>query len=144
MNQTGSVSSVGSGDPGWSITLDASTTTRGAERIVTDPVALTNGTVFFTSFKPTLDLCAFGGDSYFWGVDYATGGAAASNALIGKALIQLSTGEFRPVDLSTTNKDRQSRRIQPPMPGKSSPDAPPIITNSANRPLKRILHIQEH
>ena len=67
--------------------------------MVTDTVALTNGTVFFTSFKPSMDLCGYGGNSYLWGVKYDTGGEAASNALNGKALIQLSTGEFKEVDL---------------------------------------------
>ncbi|HEY5974987.1 MAG TPA: pilus assembly protein PilY [Geobacteraceae bacterium] len=130
--------------PGWVINLDAATTTEGAERVVTDTVALTNGVVYYTSFKPTTDLCGYGGNSYLWAVNYASGGQAATNALKGKALIQLSTGEFKEVDLSTAFTDKGGRRMLTPMTGKPPSDAPPIISNSQNRPVKKILHIQEH
>ena len=144
VNQTSTISSLSAGDPGWQINLDAATTAEGAERVVTDTVALTNGTVFFTSFKPTTDLCGYGGNSFLWGVNYDTGGQAAANALHGKALIQLSTGEFREVDLSTAFTDKGGRRMLTPMTGKPPSDAPPIISNSQNKPLKKILHIREH
>jgi type IV pilus assembly protein PilY1 len=130
--------------PGWQISLDAATTAEGAERVVTDTVALTNGVVYFTSFKPTTDLCGYGGNSFLWAVNYASGGQAASNALQGKALIQLSTGEFKEVDLSTAFTDKGGRRMATPMTGKPPSDAPPIISSSQNKPLKKILHIQEH
>ena len=144
VNQTSTLSAIN--EVGWQINLDASTPVYGAERMVTDPVALTNGTVFFTSFKPTMDLCGYGGDSYLWGVKYDTGGAAPANALKGKALIQLSTGEFKEVDLATafTDVDRLNRRMSSPMTGKPPSDAPPIVSNSSNRPVKKILHIREH
>lgn len=116
----------------------------GAERVVTDTVALTNGTVFFTTFKPTLDICGYGGNSFLWGVKYNTGGQAAANALVGKALIQLSTGEFKEIDLSTAFTDKGGRRMAQPMTGKPPSDAPPIVSSSQNKPLKKILHIQEH
>jgi type IV pilus assembly protein PilY1 len=144
VNQTNSVSTIAAGDPGWQIDLDASTTNEGAERVVTDTVALPNGTVFFTSFKPTMDICGYGGNSFLWGVKYDTGGEALAGALQGKALIQLSTGEFREVDLSTVFTDKGNRRMQAPMTGKPPSDAPPIISNSQNKPVKKILHIQEH
>ena len=142
VDQTSSLATLVDTDSGWKITLDAAGTI-GAERVVTDTVALTNGTVFFTSFKPSIDLCSYGGSSYLWGVKYNTGGQAAANALIGKALIQLSTGEFREVDLSAAFTTKLNRRMDTPMTGKPPSDAPPIISNSQNRPLKKILHIQE-
>jgi type IV pilus assembly protein PilY1 len=145
VNQTSSVSTTLSASAkGWYIGLDAATTTEGAERVVTDTVALTNGTVFFTSFKPTMDLCGYGGNSYLWGVKYDTGGQADANALQGKALIQMSTGEFKEVNLATAFTDKNNRRMLSPMTGKPPSDAPPIVSNSMNKPVKKILHIQEH
>ena len=145
VNQTSSVGTIAAENPGWKIDLDPSTDVDGAERVVTDTVALTNGTVFFTSFKPTMDICGYGGNSYLWGVKYNTGGEAASNALKGKALIQLSTGEFKEVDLAQafTDAGTLNRRMATPMTGKPPSDAPPIISSSQNKPLKKILHTQE-
>ncbi|WP_243371425.1 PilC/PilY family type IV pilus protein [Geotalea sp. SG265] len=144
VNQTSSVSTLGATDKGWRIDLDTVTASEGAERVVTDTVALTNGTVFFTSFKPTMDVCGYGGNSFLWGVKYDTGGQAASNALKGKALIQLSTGEFSEVDLSSAFTDKLNRRMTSPMTGKPPSDAPPVISSSLNKPVKKILHIREH
>ncbi len=171
VNQSTTITpSLSSADPGWIINLDSatsgkvcSTTTSQActgdydcnagetcqkyeaERVVTDTVALTNGTVFFTSFKPILDACGYGGNSYLWAINYNTGGQAAENALQGKALVQLSTGEFKEIDLSKvfTDSSKGYRRMLPPMIGKSPSEAPPIISSSQNRPLKKILHIRE-
>jgi type IV pilus assembly protein PilY1 len=143
VDQTSAISTLVSTDPGWKITLDAATTSSGAERVVTDTVALTNGTVFFTSFKPTLDLCGYGGNSFLWATKYDTGGQGATSAMTGKALIQLSTGEFKEVDLSAAFTDKLNRRMATPMTGKPPSDAPPIISSSQNKPVKKILHIQE-
>jgi type IV pilus assembly protein PilY1 len=143
-DQTTTIHTMTAADKGWRIDMDAATTSEGAERVVTDTVALTNGTVFYTSFKPTMDICGYGGNSFLWGVKYDTGGEAAANALVGKALIQLSTGEFKEVDLSAAFTDKLKRRMETPMTGKPPSDAPPIVSSSANRPVKKILHIQEH
>ena len=67
------------GKDGWYINLDE-TGTFGkefkAERVVTTPSVRTNGLVFFSStFKPTADICGFGGETLFWLVNYGTGGA---------------------------------------------------------------------
>jgi type IV pilus assembly protein PilY1 len=107
-------------------------------------VALTNGAVFFTSFKPSTDICGYGGDSYLWGVKYDTGGQVAATSLAGKALIQLSTGEFKEVDLAGAFTDKLNRRMATPMTGKPPSDAPPIVSSSQNKPIKKILHIREH
>ena len=135
---------VGAG--GWKIDLDLAASGYGAERVVTDAVALTNGTVFLTSFQPTADPCGFGGNSFLWALDYKTGGRPQDTALAGKALIQLSTGEFKEVNLSEAfgaGAARLMRRTSVPMTGKPPADAFPIVSKSGNKPVKRILHIQE-
>jgi len=131
---------------GWRINLDEKTTTTGAERVVTDTVALTNGTVFFTSFSPNMDVCGYGGNSFLWGVNYDTGGKILPGALAGKALIQLSTGEFKEVDFGIAFTDKNKRRTgtDVKMIGKPPSDAPPVVSSSQNKPIKKILHIQEH
>ncbi|WP_246043761.1 pilus assembly protein [Geomonas edaphica] len=134
------------GDGGWKIDLDGASGDFGAERIVTDAVALTNGTVFLTSFMPTADPCGFGGNSFLWAVGYDTGGRPSDAALTGKALIQLSTGEFKEIDLQSafgSGAARLLRRTGVPMTGKPPADAFPIVSKSGNKPVKRIMHIQE-
>lgn len=156
------------GSHGWYIPLDAQDTTNnlGAERSVTDPVAMQNGTVFFTTFKPTSDICNFGGNSYMWGVKYDTGGQIGCPDIGGKALVQQSTGSFQEVDLGTAfgtscplpageswpaNQPppgdagyRGGRRMANAMTGKPPQDPPPIISNAGLVPVKKVLHVQEH
>jgi len=130
---------------GWYINLDAANNVAGtgAERVVTDTVALTNGSVFFTTFEPTLDVCGYGGNSYMWGTTYNTGLQPAANTLQAKCLIQLSTGEFKELSLSSIFTNKNNRRMATPMTGKPPADSSPIITTSGNKPMKRIIHIQE-
>jgi type IV pilus assembly protein PilY1 len=131
---------------GWFITLEGQnvpTNGYGAERVVTDPVALTNGQVFFTTFKPSSDPCSFGGNSYMWAVAFNTG-LAVGSALQGKALLQVSTGSFQQVDLSTQFTDKGGRRTGVTIMGKPPSDPPPVLSKSNLKPVKRILHIQEH
>lgn len=137
-------SSIGAG--GWKIDLDLASGNFGAERVVTDAVALTNGTIFLTSFEPTSDPCGFGGNSFLWALGYDTGGRPSDAALAGKALIQLSTGEFKEVDLAQAfgnGAARLMRRSGVAMTGKPPADAFPIVSKSGNKPVKRIMHIQE-
>lgn len=145
-NQTTSPSAaLGSTEKGWYVALDAKDDTQslGAERSITDPVALTNGAVFFTTFKPTTDVCKFGGYSYIWGFNYATGAAAPAAALTGKILVQVSTGAFEEVKLSEALNTHEGRKMGTPMIGKPPVDAPPVISNANNKPPKKILHVQE-
>lgn len=145
VNQSGTIS-ASTGANGWYITLDAEnvpTTGYSAERSITDPVAMTNGAVFFTTFKPSVDICSFGGNSYMWGVKYDTGGAASSASLQAKALIQVSTGSFEEISLATALTAMGGRKMGTPMVGKPPNDPPPIVSPSLNRPLKKIIHIQE-
>jgi type IV pilus assembly protein PilY1 len=116
----------------------------GAERNITDPVALSNGLVMFTTFKPTSDVCQYGGSSYLWGVKYDTGGSAPSAAKdTAKVLVQVSTGAFEEVSLSTALTAADGRKMSSAMTGKPPSDPPPIISNASNKPLKKILHLQE-
>lgn len=159
---------------GWYINLDAADTTTGlgAERVITDPVAMTNGAVFYTTFKPTSDPCGFGGNTYLWATKYDTGLQAPCSALESKALIQVSTGSFEELDLSSAfdancpkpksfppsspsppgktppaHGDpgyKGGRRTAAPMVGKPPGDPPPIVSKSNLKPVKHIIHIQEH
>jgi type IV pilus assembly protein PilY1 len=144
--QTTSISTtLPSGMKGWYIALDGEDVTAlmGAERSITDAVALTNGGVFFTTFKPTSDVCQFGGNSFLWGVKYDTGGVAPAAALTGKVLVQVSTGAFEEVNLSTALTAAGGRKMGTAMTGKPPTDAPPVISNAGNKPVKKILHMQE-
>jgi type IV pilus assembly protein PilY1 len=137
---------------GWYINLDLAhdsdpdpTKILGSERVITDPVAMTNGAVFFSTYKPNHDFCQYGGLSYLWAVKFDSGTEAPKAALNGKALVQVSTGQFKEVDLSTAFVDTptHNRRMSTPMTGKPPTDAPPIVSTAGNKPVKRMLHIQE-
>lgn len=143
-NQTSAINSM-TNKKGWFITLGGEDTTDnyGAERIITEPVAMPNGAVFFTSFMPSTDICNYGGKSYMWGMRYDTGGTASPDQLKGKALVQVSTGSFEEVNLSTALSANLGRKMDEPMIGKPPTDPPPIVSPSGNKPLKRILHIRE-
>ncbi|NOY65408.1 MAG: pilus assembly protein PilY, partial [Nitrospirae bacterium] len=107
---------------GWYVKLDCSATDTNsacannapsgysAERVITTPLASPAGAIFFTTFSPTSDVCGYGGNSYIWAVDYRTGGQAPGTALEGKALLQLSTGEIKEVNLKTAFSERSGRR----------------------------------
>lgn len=144
VNQSGTVANT-VGDNGWFITMAGEDIDNKnyAERSITDPVAMTNGAVFFTTYKPSADVCKFGGNSYIWGVKYDTGGVALSSSLKGKALVQVSTGSFEEIDLSTALTAEGGRKMGTPMVGKPPNDPPPIVSSSGNKPLKRVIHIQE-
>ncbi|RNC69901.1 MAG: pilus assembly protein PilY [Desulfuromonadales bacterium] len=127
---------------GWFINLAGSSTGYKAQRSITDPVAASNGAVFFTTFKPTADICGFGGNSSLWGVRYDTGGPLGRSAMQGSALIQVSTGSFEEKYLPYTfinSGGRESDGFQG-----IPPEIPPaIVSNAGMKPLKRIMHIQE-
>jgi type IV pilus assembly protein PilY1 len=125
---------------GWYITLDTS------ERVITDPLASTTGSVFFTTFTPSSDICDYGGSTYLWGVKYNTGGSL-KNSLKGKAILQVSTGVIEEVNLKnqftdkvatneTTGRRTASMQGVPPSgQGLSIVGQPP--------PAKKVIHIRE-
>jgi len=132
------------GKKGWYIRLDLEDTpaSLAAERSITEPVALTSGMVCYTSFKPTSDVCKFGGNSYPWCVKYDNGGAVSASAKTGKILTQVSTGAFEETTISSALTLMDGRKGDV-MTGKPPIDPPPIVTNSGNKPPKKLLHIQE-
>ena len=132
---------LASGSRGWYITLDASSTDYKAERIITDPLAVFSGIVFFTSFAPSSDPCALGGNTYIWALNYATGAQGAASALSGKAIFQVSTGEIKELSLGSIFTEKGSRRTT------GIQGVPPrgqgLSVLIGPRPMRRILHIQE-
>jgi Tfp pilus tip-associated adhesin PilY1 len=134
-------SSAGTNDPdGWYINLDTSSGNSLGERNITDPLAITAGAVFYTTFAPSSDICAFGGNSYIWAVEYDTGGSAVG-LLQGKALLQVSTGAIEQKDVLASFTDKGNRRtvaitgVPPTGQGLSIVTGPP--------PVKRPLHMKE-
>ncbi|RJQ51178.1 MAG: hypothetical protein C4526_10615 [Nitrospiraceae bacterium] len=125
---------------GWFIDLDPSTTGYGAERVITDPLAVTNGVVFFTTSKPYTDVCAIGGKTHIWALRYNTGGSAAS-LLKGVALVQVSTAAIEQINLAEAFTERDGRRtsvmegLPPTQQGLSILTQPP--------PVNRTMHIRE-
>ncbi|MFZ5906502.1 MAG: pilus assembly protein [Nitrospirota bacterium] len=126
---------------GWYINLDPSGVTLKAERNVTDPLATAIGAVFFTTTKPSGDVCEFGGASHLWAVQFDTGGAVSSNVLRGRALLQVSTGSIEEVSLKEAFTERDGRRT-PAFQGVPPAGTPPGILIPP-KPVDRILHIRE-
>ncbi len=125
---------------GWYVDLDA------GERVVTDTISTTSGTVFYTTYKPSSDPCGFGGKSYLWGVRYDTGDTIPAGSKSGKVLIQLSTGSFAELDLKSALTDKAGRRTAETSDltfGKASADAGLFMTSAGLAPIKKVLHIQE-
>ncbi len=133
--------------PGWKLDLDAPASGYASERMITDPVASTAGAIFFTTFKPSYDVCKFGGDSLIWALRYDTGGVPPGQAMQGKALMQVSTGAFAELSLSTAfsnpgDSRLDGRRIATPITG-VPPTAQGLSLIVNPPPVKRMLHIRE-
>jgi Tfp pilus tip-associated adhesin PilY1 len=131
------------GFKGWYINLDGDgipNSSFRAERVITDPLASTNGVVYFTTYKPYSDQCALGGQSFLWAVKYNSGGAAGT-LLVGKALIQVSTGAIQQLDLSSafTSADGRKSAGMEGVP----PTAQGLSILTTPTPAKRVLHIRE-
>jgi type IV pilus assembly protein PilY1 len=132
-------------DPAGTYTYDGIQRAFYPERVITDPLASTNGIVFLTAFKPYGDFCAIGGKSFLWVFRYNTGGAP-TYGLLGKALLQVSTAAIEQLDLSTAFQGdaalhKGGRRsyamegVPPVSQGLSILSPPP--------PVKRIMHMME-
>jgi type IV pilus assembly protein PilY1 len=146
-DQTGSITTANgilpAGKAGWSINLDAANSNYGAERVFSNPTASPNGAVFFVTFAPSSDVCGYGGSTSLWAIDYKTGGSVGY-AMQGKALIQVSTGEIKELDLSNkagtfpNSLNRKSNAILGvPPPGQ----AVMVVTNP--QAIKKVIHVQE-
>ncbi len=109
-NQTTEPSqSLGGDKKGWFIELDAESEGRSSERLITDPLASPAGLIYFITFKPVADVCSMGGETFLWIVNYSTGGVPNPNQLLGKGLLQVSTGAIEEIDLSSL-PERGGRR----------------------------------
>lgn len=121
---------------GWFIRLDGPP----SERVITDPLAIPTGAVFFTTFAPSSDICKFGGSSYLWAVNYETGGSAGA-ALQGKALLQVSTGAIEEIELKEAFTEEGGRRTE------EIDGVPPTGQGLAvvvpNKPINKIMHIRK-
>jgi type IV pilus assembly protein PilY1 len=137
----GVFAAVTSSATGWKIDMGAASGNSYPKRVITNPVSSTNGVVMFTSFKPSTDVCTYGGTTSIWAVKYDTGGIGATN-LKGQILVQLSTGAFQQIDVSSafTESALRETTFYQGVPPKSEPA---ITSNSNHTPSKRILHIQE-
>lgn len=151
-NTNGALSAAAAAN-GWYINLDSCTNAAGAtvdcfagdvfyntERSVTDPLTTPIGAVFFTTTKPTADVCGFGGGALLWAVDWETGGTVSST-LKGRAIMQVSTGSIEEVDLKTAFTERDSRRTTA-MQGVPPSGAPPGILVPP-KPQNKFIHIFE-
>jgi len=136
---------------GWYVQLDQANTSTApyyySERLISDPTASGAGTVYFTTFVPYVDPCKYGGVTYIWALNYNSGAAPAASTMKGTALVQVSTGAFQQVSLSSAfsnagNKGLDGRRTNTAITG-----VPPasqgmsLITNP--NPAKRIVHVRE-
>ena len=140
VDQSGTPGAVAASKDGWFINLG---TPSGSlpKRIITDPIANYTGIVTFSAFAPSTDVCSYGGTTSVWEVLYNTGGAAPAN-LMGQLLIQLSTGAFQQVNLSTdftASNGRETIGFK----GTPPKDKPSVTSNANHVPSKRILHIRE-
>lgn len=127
-------------EKGWFVNMNPAAGTNGAERIISNPTPDPLGAIFFLSFAPTSDICSFGGTTYLWAMDYKTGGAV-TYTLQGKALIQVSTGEIKELNLKdalTENDNRKSLGFKgiPPTGQGLMILSPPV-------PIKKFMHVQE-
>ncbi len=131
--------SIETGKIGWYINLDVPASGYLQERVITDPLAVFSGVVFFTTFSPSGDICAVGGNTYVWAVDYKSG--AQPSALMGKALVQVSTGEIKEISLASAFSGRDNRRSAAVV--GVPPKGQGLSVLIGPRPLQKILHIQE-
>ena len=155
------VSTLPSGKKGWYIALDPAgdyalgaqmtTSAYSAERVTANTTASTSGIVFFTTFKPSDNICSYGGNTLVWAVDYATGGTGSSSAMEGKMTLQLSGGQFMVLDLKTAFNDggdssqntRGNRRSKGSLSGFGGAGSDGGNLQGQTAPIKKILQIME-
>ena len=113
-------------DEGWYNDLDPTNfplSNYAAERVITDPDARTCGLAFFTTFKPTVDVCGFGGLTYMWAVKYNTGGApSADDDCRARVLLQVGTGEIKDISLPGDLNGKKTAGVDGP-PSREKPSS---------------------
>jgi type IV pilus assembly protein PilY1 len=133
-----SSSSLSSTATGWSIDLAANSGSIGAERVITDPFAVSFGAVFFTTYTPSTGVCSAGGNTNIWAVKYDSG---SEIDLQGLAITQVSTGAIHELDLSTVFTERGGRRTAGIL--GMPPKGQGLSLLIGPRPIKKILHMKE-
>ncbi len=136
---------LGAGKSGWYINLDTEAAMAdgfASERVITDPVVAPNGLVLYTTFRPTNDVCGYGGNSYVWAVKAATGASPAPSQMEGKLLMQVSTGAFAELSMSSDFAAKEGRRTTDPIPG-VPPKGGGLSLLSKPMPIKKIIQYLE-
>ena len=118
---------------GWFIDLDT------PERLTSTPSPTRIGIVFFATMSPGLELCEYGGSTYLWAMQYARASSVA-DSIVGKVLMQVSSGAIEEVDLKSALTEKAKRRT-PPMVGLPPEDSPAITIPPEGSNL--ILHIRK-
>ena len=118
-----------------------------ARTIFVESTSTTLGAVFFTTFRPTADICGYNGNTNIWAVKYDTGAAPPSAAMQGKVLIQVSTGELNDESLASDftnsgNKRLNFRRTNTAITG-MPPSAGGLALIGNPKPVKKIMHYLE-
>jgi type IV pilus assembly protein PilY1 len=126
---------------GWYINTDAANSTYGAERVISNPFAIVSGVAFFSSYKPYIDTCSYGGKSNLWAMKYDTGGAPG--AIQGVVLLQSSTGSIQQINLQDSNtlSDYGGRRTSNIEGKPPEGDPPPLL--SSPPPVNKVIHMRE-
>lgn len=80
-------------EPGWKVYLSCTTesgVTR-CERVISRPLAV-GGLVDFLTYKPSSEICSYGGDSYIYSLSYTTGVAPYNVAILSPKIASGTTG----------------------------------------------------
>jgi type IV pilus assembly protein PilY1 len=153
-NQTNSSSAL-TNEKGWKIDLGVASGSFKAKRVYTNPTATANGVVFFTSFKPSTEVCGYGGETSIWAVNYSNAASVADKNLKGQAMLQLATGELKQIDLSKAFIMSPADPTPPPTgtpvlgretessKGPPSRDETQLTSNANHVPSRKIMHIME-
>ncbi len=127
-------------DKGWYVKMDAPIGSLSAERVISNPTPDPLGAIYFLSFAPTADICGFGGTTYLWALDYATG-SKVTYVMQGKALIQVSTGEIKELGLSSAFTENENRKSAGFLGIPPTGQGLMVVTNPS--PIKKFMHVQE-
>lgn len=126
----------------WKINLAAAAGNYKAQRTYTNPSVSSAGVIFFTTFKPSTEVCSYGGDTSIWAVSFNEGKSVTGRGLEGQSVLQLATGELKQIDLAsafTQSINRESATFKGPPPSDEGK-----FTSTAGRTLSRkILQILE-
>jgi type IV pilus assembly protein PilY1 len=131
------------GKKGWIIDLANSGSNSFAQRVITDTVTLRNGVVLYTAFKPSAEVCSFGGSTSLWAVTYNGGGTPPGVVLQGQAVIQESTGSFQEVQLNSAFVNSLGRETDS-FQGVPPQSPPAFFTKAGLIPQRKILRIHEN